>query len=105
MNKIREKFVKDWGEELTKKVESAANEHANGVNNVNIGDPFKWALLICIGYECLSAPQCRKYHGIKNLNWSKMKQWIKDNAELKTYKGDLDYLALFTGGYKGFLYD
>ncbi len=102
--KIERKFIKDWGEELAEKVWRAANSHANEVNSKNKGsDPFKWALLICIGYQCLKKPEYRKYHGIERLNWRKMKKWIKDNAELSTHDGDVDYLTLFAGGYNYFI--
>jgi hypothetical protein len=102
-NKIKEKFIKDWGEELANKIEEAANYHRNGVNDQEIGDPFKWALLICIGYHCLENKEYRKFHGIPNLNWRKLKKWIRDNAELESYKGDLDYISLFCGVYNYYL--
>jgi hypothetical protein len=102
-NEIREKFVKDWGEELANKIEEAANYHRNGINDQNIGDPFKWALLICIGYRCLENKEYRKFHGIPNLNWKKLKKWIKENAELGSYRGDLDYISLFLGVYNYYL--
>lgn len=100
---VRKKFIKDWGEELAKKFEEAAEKHRNGINDREIGDYFKWALLICIGYQCLEKPEYRKYHGIGRLNWRKMKKWIRDNAELEIYRGDFDYLAWAAGKYDYFL--
>jgi len=96
---IREKFVEEWGEELATAIEKAADSHRDGVNDREIGDPFKWALLICIGYQCLEKKKFRKYHSMPDFSWKKLKRWIRDNAELGTYKGDLDYLALFCGTY------
>jgi len=96
---VKEKFVRDWGEDLAQKVEEAANSHRNGVNDQKIGDPFKWALLICIGYQCLEVERYRESHGIPPLDWEKMKIWIRDNAELGSYSGDFDYLSLWAGAY------
>lgn len=98
--KIEEKFVKDWGEELAQKVWECAYSHANGINDANKGsDPFKWALLIVIGYQCFEIEDYRKYHGVPDLDWEKMKKWIRDNAELETHDGDCDYLSLWAGRY------
>lgn len=102
-NKIEKKFIKDWGKELADKVKEAAESHRNEVNGKNIGEYFKWALLICIGYQCLEIPEYREYHNIPNLNWNKMKKWIRDNAELGTYQGDCDYLSIFSGKYNYFM--
>jgi len=103
MRTIRNKFVKDFNEELAQGIEKAAHSHGNGVNNKRLGrDPFKWALLICIGYECLSMPSYKKYHGIK-CNWRKVKKWIKENGKLHTHDGDFDYLSAFCGGYNEYL--
>ena len=102
-SKIREKFVKDWGEELAKKIEEAANCHRNGINDQNIGEPFQWALLICIGYECLSNKKYREFHNIPDINWRKLKKWIRDNAELESYKGDLDWVSFICGKYNYYI--
>ena len=99
MDKISKKFIEDWGKEIYDKVLESAEEHRNGINDREIGHKFKWALLICIGSQCMEKPKFRKYHGFPRLNWSKMKKWIKDNAELRKYKGDCDYLALASGAY------
>jgi len=101
-NKIENKFIKRFGRELAEKIKEAAESHANGANNEKIGDYFKWALLIVIGYQCLEKKEYRDYHGIKfpkGVKWLDIKKWIRDNAELETYQGDLDYLALFAGVY------
>ena len=102
---IREKFVQKFGEELAQKIEEAANSHRNGVNDVDIGDYFQWALLICIGYECLSNPEYRKFHNIPEINWEEISKWIKENAELDNYSGSLDYLSFMAGIYNHFVND
>lgn len=96
---ISEAFADRFGTEQTTKVVDAANEHRNGVNDRNLGsDPFKWALLICIGYECLSKDEYREHHGI-TAPWDEIRQWIKDEADLTNHDGDCDYICLFAGGY------
>lgn len=105
MKTIKTRFIKDFGEELAGKVEECAVGHSNEVNSRNKGeDPFKWALLICIGYECLSKTNYREYHHIPlKPSWKVIKSWIKKYGELGTHTGDLDYLALFGGAYNEFV--
>ena len=100
---VRTKFVKRFGEKEAALIEAAAEGHGNGVNNTNRGsDPFKWALLICIGYECMSKDAYRCHHRITT-PWVDLKQWIIDHAELGSHDGDSDYLTLFCGGYNEFI--
>jgi hypothetical protein len=102
MRSVRNKFVKEFGEELAGKIEAAASEHDNEAHPNRGSDPFKWALLICIGYECLSNPSYRKYHGIR-CSWPKVKKWIKENGHLDTHDGDCDYLSMFCGAYNEYM--
>lgn len=100
---IREKFVKDFGEEQTRNIEKAAICHSNGINNKNKGsDHFKWCLLICIGYQCMEKESFRNYHQI-SISWKVLKQWIKDNGDLRNHDGDCDYISLFAGVYNEFV--
>ena len=100
---IRKKFVKAFGEKQATFVEKAANYHANGINSECKGDdPFKWALLICIGYQCCEKGNYRKYHGI-TAPWAKIKAWIKKHGQLNSHVGDCDYLALLCGTYNEFM--
>lgn len=104
MKTIRTKFVEDFGEDLAIKLESAAEKHSNEINNKDKGDdPFKWVLLICIGYQCFEIDSYRKYHDIKEASFEQLKKWIRNNADLGSHKGDCDYLALFVGRYKPFI--
>lgn len=100
---IRDKFIKHWGKELAEKIEMAAEGHRDGINDEKIGNYFQWCLLMCISYQCLEVPEYRKYHGIPDIDWLKLKKWIKDNAELENYKGSLDYLSLYAGVYDYFV--
>ena len=84
-------------------MEGAAKYHENGVNSKCKGDdPFKWALVICIGYQCCEKSDYREYHGI-TAPWDEIKAWIKAHGHLDTHNGDCDYLALFAGVYNEFL--
>jgi hypothetical protein len=102
---IKEKFIKDFGIELANKVEECAEYHANGINSKNRGsDPFKWAWLICIGYECFEKEKYRKFHKIPpEPSWEVLKSWLKKYGKLGTHDGDFDYIALFCGRYSEFV--
>jgi hypothetical protein len=95
---IRIAFVKEFGEDTAKAIEAAANEHENGLHPDQGKDPFKWALLLAISYQCFELPDYRKHHKIKPA-YSRIKKWIKTNGRLDTYDGDVDYLAVVTGAY------
>ena len=100
---IRVAFVERFGEEAAALIEAAASEHANGSNSGNKGsDPFKWALCICIGYQCCEVDGYRAHHGI-TVSWAEIDQWIKDNARLDLHDGDVDYLAALAGAYKKYM--
>jgi hypothetical protein len=105
MKSIREKFVNDFGEEFASKLECAADCHANGINSENKGsDPFKWVLLICIGYQCFEIKEYREYHGLPNIpTYATLKKWIRNNADLGTHDGDCDNLSLVAGVYTPFV--
>lgn len=103
MKSIRGRFVRDFGETTAAKIEAAASGHSNGINSERKGDdPFKWALLICIGYQCMEKGDFRKHHGIKP-KWSKLKAWIKRHGELNTHNGDCDYLSMMSGVYNEYM--
>jgi hypothetical protein len=100
---IRDAFVARFGEDEAIRIEGAAEGHANGINNERVGsDPFKWALLICIGYECMSKDSYREHHGIE-APWADLKAWIIEHADLASHDGDCDYLCMWAGGYDEFV--
>lgn len=100
---IRDKFVAVFGEDEAQRIEASACEHANGINDANRGsDPFKWAILICIGYECFTKDSYRTYHKFHHPA-DTLKVWIIEHADLGTHDGDSDNLSLFGGGYSPYI--
>lgn len=100
---IRASFVRKFGEDQASAIECAASGHANGINSANRGDDeFKWAILICIGYQCFEVDRYRDHHGI-TASCADIEAWIKRSGKLASHNGDSDYLALFTGCYNKFM--
>ena len=102
MSKTRESFVETFGEEQAQAVERAAQDHKNGVHDKPGSDPFRWAIVICIGYECCSHSGYREAHRI-TAPWSEIKQWIIEHGDLANHDGDCDYLAMFGGVYNEYM--
>ena len=61
----RESFVERFGEEDAARMEAAAEGHKNGVHDSPGSDPFRWAIAVCIGYQCFEVDRYRKCHGFK----------------------------------------
>lgn len=99
---VRESFVRQFGEEDAVSIEKAAREHKNGVHDKTGTDPFKWAILICIGYQCFEYESYRKHHGIK-ASFLDIKRWCIEEADLGSHDGDCDYISLMTGAYNDFV--
>jgi hypothetical protein len=99
---IREKYVAEFGEEQAKALEQAADTHKNGIHDNKGSDPFKWAILIAIGYECSTRDAFKEYHGI-SVPTEKWKQWVKEHAELSSHDGDCDYITLLCGLYNEYV--
>lgn len=98
---IRGKFVERFGEDDAKAIEAAAEQHSNGSNSERKGsDAFRWALLIAIGWECIS--RFRGDHGIK-LDTEELREWCKDHADFGSHNGDCDYLSLMSGEYENWM--
>ena len=95
-------FVAQFGYEEAEKIMRAAEEHMNGVHDESGSDVFRWAICICIGYECMSKKEYRECHGIIT-PWEELKIWIKTYANLENHDGQIDYLALFAGAYDEFV--
>lgn len=99
----RESFVQFFGKEEAQRIECAAIEHANPVNSKNKGsDTFRWAICICLGYECMSNDTYRECHGIVT-PWEHLETWIADHGDLVKHDGDVDYVGLFAGVYEPFM--
>lgn len=99
---IRDGFVAEFGEDEALRLEAAANGHESPKNKGS--DPFKWVLVICIGYQCMELDKYRQHHGIK-ASWENLRQWIIDNAKLGTHDGDYDPVTALSGGYNEFVKD
>ena len=98
---VRSIYAYAFGAEQADAVEAAAAKHKNGVHDDPGSDPFRWALAICLGYECLSKDSYREHHGI-TVPWDVLRPWIRNHGDLANHDGDVDYLTLFTGGYDYF---
>lgn len=100
---IRDNFVARFGEEQAAAIEQAADMHKDWRSGNEKGsDPFRFAVVICIGFECMSKDSYREYHGI-TAPWADLHQWIKDHGDLAHHDGDCDYLTLFAGGYSEYM--
>ncbi len=99
---VRVSFVERFGERQARAMETAAEMHTNGIHDKRGSDEFKWAVAICIGYECFTRDRFREYHGI-NIPVDELKQWIKSDGQLATHDGDFDYLSAMTGHYNEYI--
>jgi len=99
---VRDSFVAEFGEDQAVAIERAAAEHDNGVHSVRGSDPFKWAVCICIGYECVSRPEFAEYHSI-TVPQERFKEWCLNHGELRSHDGDVDFLSLLSGAYGGYI--
>lgn len=102
MTSIAAAFAERFGQDQADAVMQAAESHQNGVHDNRGADPFKWAICICIGYECMTVDRYRQHHGI-TADPDEIKTWVYENADLGTHDGDVDYLGLMAGIYDGWL--
>jgi len=79
--KTREKFAQRFGEEQAEKIEVAAKSHDNIAHNNKGSDPFKWAIAICIRYQCVENEDFKKFHGI-TISLSDFENWVTTEADL-----------------------
>lgn len=93
-------FAERFGEDQASAIMAAAEQHQNGVHDNRGSDPFKWAILIAVGHECMS--RYASEHGI-TVDIDEVKAWCVERADLGSHDGDCDYLALLCGAYEGWL--
>lgn len=99
----REPFVLRFGEDQADRLQAAAESHKNGIHDETGSDPFRWAVVIALGFECAS--KYRDSHGI-TFPWSDFDAWLKEPAQrawLARHDGDSDYLSLFAGTYDAYM--
>jgi len=99
MSSVRESFVEHFGEDQARAIEAACALHkAESIHSKDgMGDdPFKYAVLMCIGYNCV---KYGKSHGI-TISPTDFKRWCLEHGDLASYKGPIpDYISLFAGVY------
>lgn len=112
MSRIRDSFVDTFGEEEAKRVEEAAKVHLDEVNPYDVlgtahkknrgHDPFQWAIVMVIAYNCIKNPGYREWHGFK-IGWDEFDEWVKLEADLTSYEGEFDAMALMLGEFTPYL--
>jgi hypothetical protein len=96
----RTAYVEAFGEAQAAALEAAAAMHKNGIHDEQGSDPFRWAVAIAIGYECVE-----KYadsHDI-TVTQDQFLVWVREHGDLEHHDGDSDVLALFTGVYQKYM--
>ena len=100
---LYEAFAKKFGKSEADAIVAAAEEHANAANSTNrCSDPFKWALLIVIGYDCVHNRDYAKHHGI-TVSADEFDEWVTRCADLGSHDGTFDYLAAIAGKYNKYV--
>jgi len=97
---LMENFAAHFGMEQAEAVLAAGFMHNNDVHNDPGSDIFRWAVLLCIGYECFT--RFRDDHGI-TVPEEDLRKWVLEEAELLIHDGDCDYLGLIAGAYDTWL--
>jgi hypothetical protein len=98
----RESFVARFGEDQACAIEKAAEGHKNGIHDNPGNDPFRWAIAICIGYQCMEKEEYRAFHGI-TVPVEEVKAWCQGDGDLAGYSGDVAYVGLFASAYNGWV--
>lgn len=91
MTDLRTRFVARFGEDLAETIERVAEHHTKVLPAPleRGSDPFRFALVWAIGFECLSRPEFRLEHGI-TAPWADLVGWIHDEADLASFDGTMD---------------
>lgn len=91
MTDLRIRFAARFGEDLAETIEQVAEHHTTVIPAVldRGSDPFRFALVWAIGFECLTRPEYRLEHGI-TAPWADLLGWICDEAALDSFDGTMD---------------
>jgi hypothetical protein len=92
---VRDSFEARFGADQADAIVAAAEGHHPGDNRGS--DPFKWAALIALGFQCVE--RYADSHGITVTN-EEFREWCVADGDLGTHDGDFDYLAAFVGTYE-----
>jgi hypothetical protein len=88
---LRTRFVARFGDDLAETIVAVAEHHTKVIPAVlgRGSDPFRFALVWAIGFECLTRPEFRREHGI-TVPWADLLTWICDEADLASFDGTMD---------------
>ena len=98
---FRNDFIARFGVENAIAILEAANSHKNGIHDNPGSDKLRWAILICIGHDCIS-----RFHEEHNITcpWEAVRAWLKQHKDyLAAHDGAVDYFALSCGTYNEFM--
>ena len=94
-------FAERFGAENVAAIIAAAHSHDNGLHDNPGSDEFRWALLIGLGFECMSKFQYS--HGI-TAPWRQVDDWMRARPEwFSEHDGDTDTVSLFCGVYNEYV--
>lgn len=100
---IKKKFIKKFGEEQTKAIENAANQHyleGGTISGQNKGaKPFLWVISTVIDLECVSIESNREYHGITISYRKFLKFCFRNRKKIGKHDGDIGWFGTFLGKY------
>jgi hypothetical protein len=88
---LRTRFAAQFGDDLAETIVEVAERHTKVIPAVldRGSDPFRFALVWAIGFECLTRPEFRREHGII-APWAELLAWICDEADLASFDGTMD---------------
>ena len=101
---VRASFVAQFDKVEAKLIERAAQEHKDGIGvAAHKGEsPFRWALTVVIGFDCVNNETYRQYHGI-TLDPEEFASWCRHHAQLRSFTDGGDMLGMLGGHYQRYL--
>ena len=91
MSHLRARFADRFSTDLAETIERAAEHHTKVLPAPleRGSDPFRFALVWSVGFECLSRPKFRLEHRV-TAPWAELMGWIRDEADLASFDGTMD---------------
>ena len=101
VNELRARFVERFGSDLAQTIERAIDLHAAEYPLAleRGSDPFRFALIWAVGFECLTRPQFRREHGITT-PWADLAAWIRKEADFASFDGTMDRAGHASGFFR-----